>query len=627
MQTNEEVRTKIRESHCYKTGTRGFLSKAATPCFRTCISAAFFFFFLDILALKIDRADAVPDPEPKLLDSNFVEPSKLQLLFRPSGKYAASTHYIHIRVPFNFSRLTLMPDIIFDRYHRYIEIWPEPHKTQVEQIAELSRSCLADKHNDFNNMLDALPQHEVVTREKRFLDLVSLGMSTAALTLASFNSAKISHLETQIVNNNKRLDHLVDITALHENHFKAVDQKLDDMATQLAHILRYDKVKFSKLTDLMEQKFGTAVAISERLIHTAYANKLSPGALDHEALVAAVKYVNEIAQNSDMLSFVHKPSDLFLVETSYIYKPEDKTFVLVLHVPLVTPHNLMPLYEFIPLPVHFNFSGNVSVTPEVGINNMIAVGHSQSYQELSSTDLQGCNKMGETYFCKGRNVLLTDLTKTCLGALYLADNKNIQGRCKFSIGGAQEKIFRLDSNTYVVYSLGKISTNHVCPKAKTISAVQISSGQTVRINPSCYIRTMDHIITADDSEEIAIHSKWLDWTWTLGQLFQQSENEVVTAAIAKLRTKISGKFDAEVLLHELETMTKEAKELAKEVPFNHWIFTSPGAMIGATLVCLFILFCCWRLCRSNTSAPPIPYPTAPPAPPTVFNMTVDPIRR
>ena len=627
MQTNEEVRTKIRESHCYKTGTRGFLSKATTPCFRTCISAAFFFFFLDILALKIDRADAVPDPEPKLLDSNFVEPSKLQLLFRPSGKYAASTHYIHIRVPFNFSRLTLMPDIIFDRYHRYIEIWPEPHKTQVEQIAELSRSCLADKHNDFNNMLDALPQHEVVTREKRFLDLVSLGMSTAALTLASFNSAKISHLETQIVNNNKRLDHLVDITALHGKHFKAVDQKLDDMATQLAHILRYDKVKFSKLTDLMEQKFGTAVAISERLIHTAYANKLSPGALDHEALVAAVKYVNEIAQNSDMLSFVHKPSDLFLVETSYIYKPEDKTFVLVLHVPLVTPHNLMPLYEFIPLPVHFNFSGNVSVTPEVGINNMIAVGHSQSYQELSSTDLQGCNKMGETYFCKGRNVLLTDLTKTCLGALYLADNKNIQNRCKFSIGGAQEKIFCLDSNTYVVYSLGKISTNHVCPKAKTISAVQISSGQTVRINPSCYIRTMDHIITADDSEEIAIHSKWLDWTWTLGQLFQQSENEVVTAAIAKLRTKISGKFDAEVLLHELETMTKEAKELAKEVPFNHWIFTSPGAMIGATLVCLFILFCCWRLCRSNTSAPPIPYPTAPPAPPTVFNMTVDPIRR
>ncbi len=107
--------------------------------------------------------------------------------------------------------------------------------------------------------------------------------------------------------------------------------------------------------------------------------------------------------------------------------------------------------------------------------------------------------MGETYFFKWRNVLLK---KTCLCALYLAKAKSIQQRCKFSIGRAQEKIFRLDSNTYVVYSLRKISTNHICPKAKTISAVQISSVQTTRINLSCFIWTMDHIITADVSEEI-----------------------------------------------------------------------------------------------------------------------------
>ncbi len=573
-----------------------FSQKTITPCFCTCLSAAFVFFFLDILALKIDRAQAVPDPEPKLLDSNFVEPSKLQLLFRPSGKYVASTHYIHIRVPFNFSKVTLTPTLIFDKYHRYIEMWPEHFRMQVKVVAEISRSCLAEKLTDFNNMLDALPQYKVITRYKRFLNVVALGMSAAALTLLTFNLAKISHLETQIVNNNKRVDHLVDITALHENHFQAVDKKVDDMAHKLATLLSINKVHFAKMTDFMEQKFSTAITILERLIHTAYSNRLPPGALHHDALIEAVKYINEIARNSDMLSFVHQPLDLLLVETSYIYKPDEKTFVLVLHVPLVTPHNLMPLYKFILLPIHFNFSSNVSVTPEVGATNMIAVGHSQSYQLLSSTDLQSCNKMGETYFCKGRNVLLTDLTKTCLDAPYLADNKNIQGRCKFSIGGAQEKIFHLDSNTYVVYSLGKISANHVCPKAKTISAVEISSGQTVQINPSCYIRMMDHIITADDSEEIMIHSKWLDWTWTLGQLFQQSENEVVTTAIAKLRTKISGKFDAEVLLHELETTTKEAKELAKEVPFNHWIFTALGAMIGATLVCLFILFCCWRIC-------------------------------
>jgi hypothetical protein len=51
----------------------------------------------------------------------------------------------------------------------------------------------------------------------------------------------------------------------------------------------------------MEQKFGTAVTISETLIHTAYNNRLSPGALHHEVLLEIVKYVNEITHNSELL--------------------------------------------------------------------------------------------------------------------------------------------------------------------------------------------------------------------------------------------------------------------------------------------------------------------------------------
>ena len=130
--------------------------------------------------------------------------------------------------------------------------------------------------------------------------------------------------------------------------------------------------------------------------------------------------------------------------------------------------------------------------------------------------------------------------------------------------GGKEKIFRLDSHTYVIYSLGKISTNQVCPKAKSISAIE------------------------------------------------------------HLRTKIAGKFDADVLIQELETMTKEARTTAQEGILSHWIFTSPGAMIGGTILCLAILFYCWKAC--NRGQTPLPYPPAPTAP-TVFKMTVDPIRR
>jgi hypothetical protein len=64
----------------------------------------------------MNGALAVPDPEPSLLDSNFVEPKNLQLLFRPSGKYVASTHFIHIRVLFNFSQLILTPTLVLNQY-------------------------------------------------------------------------------------------------------------------------------------------------------------------------------------------------------------------------------------------------------------------------------------------------------------------------------------------------------------------------------------------------------------------------------------------------------------------------------------------------------------------------------
>jgi hypothetical protein len=79
-----------------------------------------------------------------------------------------------------------------------VEKWQEPHRTQLEQIAELSCFIIADQISDFIDMLDALPAHEIVTREKRFLDLIALGMSAASLTLSTINTAKISALEKKI---------------------------------------------------------------------------------------------------------------------------------------------------------------------------------------------------------------------------------------------------------------------------------------------------------------------------------------------------------------------------------------------------------------------------------------------
>jgi hypothetical protein len=120
MQNDLEISQKICEGCHHKAGPRCFFSKAANPCFRTFLALYYLCFILELLALKMNGAMAVPDPEPRLLDTNAAEPTKLQLLFHPFGKYAASTHFIHVRVPFNFSQLLETPTKIFEQYQNYM---------------------------------------------------------------------------------------------------------------------------------------------------------------------------------------------------------------------------------------------------------------------------------------------------------------------------------------------------------------------------------------------------------------------------------------------------------------------------------------------------------------------------
>jgi hypothetical protein len=54
---------------------------SAQICHHTFIASYYFYFILELLVLKIDVTNAVPDPVPSVLDSNFVQPANLQLLF------------------------------------------------------------------------------------------------------------------------------------------------------------------------------------------------------------------------------------------------------------------------------------------------------------------------------------------------------------------------------------------------------------------------------------------------------------------------------------------------------------------------------------------------------------------
>jgi hypothetical protein len=167
--------------------------------------------------------------------------------------------------------------------------------------------------------------------------------------------------------------------------------------------------------------------------------------------------------------------------------------------------------------------------------------------------------------------------------------------------------------------VGTIGTNKVCPMANTVTAMQIQSGDTIQIKSGCYVQTMDHVISAEESETIEVAIKTMDWADEITDLFHYGNKEAIHQPVQGLCTRYNGEFDATILLDQLDQLDQ------CKTPDTHWIFTSPAVMIG-TAICLFGLgYCLWRCCcRTATTAPP--QPLAPPMPmpmiqPQPTNMT------
>jgi hypothetical protein len=141
--------------------------------------------------------------------------------------------------------------------------------------------------------------------------------------------------------------------------------------------------------------------------------------------------------------------------------------------------------------------------------------------------------------------------------------------------------------------------------------MQIQSGNTFKIEPGCYVRSMDHIISADESETIEVKIKAMDWLGEITDLFHHRNKEAIHQDVQGVRTRYNGKFDATILLDQLNHL---------ETPDPHCTFTSPSAMIRAANCTFAVGICLWRLCcrakEPTPSAPPMPMPVIAAPPPT-----------
>jgi hypothetical protein len=243
------------------------------------------------------------------------------------------------------------------------------------------------------------------------------------MAMSSLNAYRITELNSEILALKSKMDLLFDVSHLHKAHLHHLKEKTDATNKLLADLLKSNIWFTTKITDAIEKKFQPVVHHYENVVKSAQHHRLAPGALPHDVLDEILNHTLSVARKRNMVSFVNYGLDLFQVEVFHLYDHKTLQFTLIIHIPLVSNANLLELYKFLLLPIHFNFSANVSITPDIGLNNLLAIGHSESFQTISSTDLHSCLHLGDTFFCKGRKVTETSLKKSCLCSLYLANAK------------------------------------------------------------------------------------------------------------------------------------------------------------------------------------------------------------
>jgi hypothetical protein len=359
--------------------------------------------------LKMSQGQQLPDPDLELINAKSLDFAKPKLFFKNIGQYAATSTYIHVRIPFNFSQILDTRSTIEQHYNVLLDKYEKPFKTIAKTTTDVSLITISASIKDFQDVIKALPQTAEIDMPGRPKRFVAISMAIAAMALSSFNAYRITELNNEISALKSKTDLLVDISHLHEAHLHHLEEKTDATNKLLADLLESNVWFTTKITDAVEKKFQSVVHHHENVVKLAQHHRLAPGALPHDVMDEILNHTLSVAKKRNMVSFVNYASDLFQVEVSHLFDSKTLQFTLIVHIPLVSNYNLLELYEFLPLPIHFNFSSNVSITSDIGQNNLLAIGHSKSFQTISSSDLHSCLHLGDTFFCKGRKVMETSL--------------------------------------------------------------------------------------------------------------------------------------------------------------------------------------------------------------------------
>jgi hypothetical protein len=117
--------------------------------------------------LKMSSGSTLPDPDPELINAQNFNFAKPKLFFKIIRKYAATSTYIHVRIPFNFTTIFNTKQAIAAVYDQLLEKHEEPFKSITKSVTDVSLAIIEGSLEDFRDIIKVLPQKTEISMPAR----------------------------------------------------------------------------------------------------------------------------------------------------------------------------------------------------------------------------------------------------------------------------------------------------------------------------------------------------------------------------------------------------------------------------------------------------------------------------
>ena len=530
-----------------------------------------------------------------------------KVIFNPIGRYATDVTFLHaeIRVPYTHISLHInQTEDFINELHKHVE--GSHFQASTRNTLEFMRAPIQYSRIRMEEILQKLPEQDASEalsdargRYKRFFDPISIAVGVGSSILGWV----FDFFKAKEVQNLKK-----DLNALKDNVYKLQDNQKLLFATTVKHheilvnhteyiarsteawmdLYNVDQAasftKIQQMSSLCQDEvrtFSTTVALAQL-------GKINPDQISQEALENVLEFLDLVTETKGMVTPVKSTADIFTMPMSYVFNKARETFYFIVHIPLTRPEQVMDMFEYVPFPMTMSTSENHVVLPRPGHHDVLAINQKQEYQVLTSSELSQCFKLGRVHYCQGRQILRTNFRKTCLGALYVKDAEAASWYCDFQVQPADERVFRVRNDDYLVYTNKEIVATKKCGPSVS-QTVQITEGTAVNIPGGCNLQLEDHKIYGEDSIRTEVsETQIFDWNWDAKRVLRNITTPQFLQAMQELeQTAGVVSFETEDILQQVD-LDFERKESRDLFSWAKWVTPLISAVISFVLS-IFVL--------------------------------------